>query len=58
MQLIVLCCCDFDHFLRFVLRQDQVSSTICFADEGLQDYIAWGVAPVDVISAVARSYCK
>ena len=39
----VFCCVDFDLFLRYVLRQDLVSSTLCFGGEGLQACIAWGV---------------
>jgi hypothetical protein len=29
-----------------------------FGDEGLQAYVAWGVAPADVLSAFARCRCK
>jgi hypothetical protein len=49
---------DFDLFLRCVLRQDPISSTLYFGDDGLQACVAWGVAPADVLSAVAKSRCK
>ena len=58
MQLTVFCCVDFDLFLRYVLRQDLVSSTLCFGGEGLQACVAWDVPPADVPLAVARSRCK
>ena len=58
MQLDVLCYDDFDLFFRYFLRQDPVSSTLCFDDEELQACVAWGVSPADVLSAVARSRCK
>ena len=58
MQLAVLCCGNFDLFFQSVRRQDPVSSTLCFDDEGLQASVAWGVPPADVLSAVARSRCK
>jgi hypothetical protein len=58
MQLAIFCCGDFDLFFRFFLRQNPVSSTLCFDGEGLQACIAWGVPPADVLSAVARSPCK
>ena len=58
MQLAVLSYGDFDLFFRYFLRQDLVSSTLCFDDEGLQASVAWGVPPADVLSAVARSRCK
>ena len=58
MQLVVFCCGDFDIFFRSVLRQDPVSSTLCFGGEGLQACVAWSVPPADVLSAVARSRCK
>jgi hypothetical protein len=58
MQLTVLCCGDFDLSVRCVLRQDPVFSTLCSGDEGLQACVAWGVAPADVLSAVARSRCQ
>ena len=57
MQLAVLCCGNFDLFFQSVRRQDPVSSTLCFDDEGLQASVAWGVPPTDVLSAVARSRC-
>jgi len=58
MQLVVLCCDDFDLFFGYILRQDPVSSTLCFGGEGLQACVAWGVSPADVLSTVARSRCK
>jgi hypothetical protein len=58
MQLTVLCCGDFDLSVRCVLRQDPVFSTLCSGDEGLQACVAWGVAPADVLLAVARSRCQ
>ena len=58
MQLAVFCCGDFDLFFRSVLRQDPVSSTLCFCGEGLQAYVAWSVPPADVLSAIARSRYK
>ena len=58
MQLAVLCCGDFDLFFRYVLRQDLISSTLCFGGEGLQACVAWDVPPADVPLAVARSRCK
>jgi len=41
MQLAVLCCGDFDLFFGYILRQDLVSSTLCFGGEGLQACVAW-----------------
>ena len=58
MQLAVLCCGDFDLFFRYFLRQDPVSSTLCFGGEGLQACVAWGVPPANVLSTVARCRCK
>ena len=58
MQLVVLCCGDFDFFFRSVWRQDLVSSNLCFGGEGLEACVAWGVPPADVLSAIARSRCK
>ena len=49
---------DFNLFFRFVLQQDQVSSTLCFGGAVLQACICWGVPPADILSAVARSRCK
>ena len=54
----VLCYGDFDLFFRYFLRQDPVSSTLCFGGEGLQACVALGVPTADVLSAVARSRCK
>ena len=48
MQLVVLYCGDLDIF-RFILRQDSVSSTLCFGGEGLQACVAWGVPPADIL---------
>ena len=31
---------------------------LCFAGEGLQACVVWGVLPANVLSAVARSRCK
>jgi len=36
MQLVVLCCGDFDLFFGYILHQDPVSSTLYFGGEGLQ----------------------
>ena len=58
MQLVVLCCGDFDLFFRFFPRQDPVCSTHCFGGEGLQACVAWGVPPANIFSAVASSRCK
>jgi hypothetical protein len=58
MQLDVLGSGNFDLFLRSVLCQDMGSSTLYFGDEGLQACVAWGVAPANVLSAVARSRWK
>jgi hypothetical protein len=49
---------SFDLFLRSVFRQVPVSSTRWFGDNGLQACVVWGVAPADVLSAIARSRCK
>jgi hypothetical protein len=57
MQLVDFCCADFDIFLQRVQRQDPISLTLCFGDEGLA-CVAWGDAPTDVLLAVARSHCK
>ena len=43
MQLVVLCCGDFDFFFRSVWRQDPVSSNLYFGGEGLEACVAWGV---------------
>ena len=49
---------DLDLFFRYVLRQDLVSSTLCFDGKRLQTCVARGVPPADVLSAIARSRCK
>ena len=46
---------DLDLFFRYVLRQDLVSSTLCFDGKRLQTCVARGVPPADVLSAIARS---
>ena len=49
---------DLDLFFRYVLRQDLVSSTLCFDGKRLQTCVARGVPPADVLSAIARSRCN